>query len=180
MREFALAASGFHVELLPNLASTQAPEETGVTFEENSALKALYYSRLTNEIVLADDSGLEVDALNRAPGVYSARYAGPDASDEANNNLLLRNLEGISDREARFVSVVTLARAGQVLASARGVVEGFILPAPRGTEGFGYDPIFFYPPFNRSFGEITDEAKLSVSARGKALKTALSTIAKLI
>jgi XTP/dITP diphosphohydrolase len=133
-------------------------------------LKALYYSGFTSEIVMADDSGLTVDALNGAPGVLSARYAGPDATDKDNNNLLLRDLGTTVHREARFVCVVALARQGRVLTTQRGVVEGQILPEPQGKNGFGYDPLFFYPPFDRSFGELADQEKFSVSHRGNAIR----------
>src|SRR5581483_3281600 len=142
--EFALVAhqaglADVALEALPELKRIQPPEETGSTFEENAMLKALYYSGFTSEIVLADDSGLSVDALNGAPGVLSARYAGPDASDKDNNNLLLRKLGTTVHREAHFVCAIALARKGRVLTTQRGVVEGQILPEPRGKNGFGYD-----------------------------------------
>lgn len=159
-------------DILPGLKDIRPPEETGTTFEENSALKALYYSTFTSELVLADDSGLDVEALGGAPGVYSARYAGLNASDEENNQLLLNNLKSITNRKARFVAVVTLAKRNQLIASARGEVGGEILYQPEGSGGFGYDPVFFYPPFNQSFGEIDPEQKLSVSHRGRALAAA--------
>jgi XTP/dITP diphosphohydrolase len=153
------------------LENIRPPEETGRTFEENATLKAVYYSHFTPEIVLADDSGLEVDVLGGAPGVRSARYSGPNATDEDNNNLLLHNLGSTTARSARFVCVVALARAGEILRTARGTVEGEILRTPRGANGFGYDPLFFYPPLNRSFAELTPDEKLSISHRGKALRT---------
>lgn len=155
---------------LPDLEKIAAPQETGSTFEENASAKALYYSRFTAEPVLADDSGLVVDALNGAPGVHSARYAGPDATDEDNNNLLLRDLGTAAHREARFVCVLALAQQGRILAIERGIVEGVILSAPTGNGGFGYDPLFFYPPLNRSFAELTPEEKFRASHRGNALR----------
>lgn len=158
------------VQVLPDLKSIAPPEENGNTFEENASAKAIYYSQFTSEAVLADDSGLEVDWLQGAPGIYSARYAGADATDAANNELLIRNLRNAPDRTARFVCVVALAKQGRLLHSERASVEGVILPAPRGDGGFGYDPLFFYPPFNRTFAELTPEEKLSVSHRGKALR----------
>lgn len=158
------------LEPFPDRHRIQPPEENGRTFEENARLKAVYYSQFTPELVLADDSGLRVDALNGAPGVLSARYAGPEATDEDNNNLLLRDLGCAAHREARFMCVLTLARKGRVITTERGVVEGRILFAPRGHNGFGYDPLFFYPPFNRSFGELSAEEKFSVSHRGKAIR----------
>ncbi len=172
LREILLAASGtgFDIQPLPNLKNITPPEETCSTFEENAALKAVGYSRFTPEIVLADDSGLEVDALGGAPGVWSARYSGPDATDEDNNNALLRNLGNATVRSARFVCGAALARAGEILAIARGTVEGEILPAPRGANGFGYDPLFFYPPLRRGFAELTADEKQRVSHRGKALR----------
>jgi XTP/dITP diphosphohydrolase len=172
LREFALG--GLEIDALPNLKQIPAPEETGTTFEENASAKALYYSRLTPEIVLADDSGIEVDALHGAPGVYSARYAGPEATDEENNNLLLDNLGGANHREGRFVCVLVLAQRGEILLIVRGVVEGQILNAPRGTGGFGYDPLFFYPPLARSFAELTPKEKFAVSHRGNALRALLA------
>lgn len=175
LKEFALAGQRAGVakvnfEPLPGLAQIPAPEETGSTFEENATAKALYYSDFTSEIVLSDDSGICVDALNGAPGVQSARYAGPDATDEDNNNLLLRDLGTTAHREARFVCVLALARQRGVLMTTRGVVEGAILLAPRGQNGFGYDPLFFYAPLNRSFGELPSEDKFSVSHRGNAVR----------
>jgi XTP/dITP diphosphohydrolase len=172
LREILLAAgeTNFEIAPLPDLKSITPPEETGSTFEENASLKAIYYSRFTPEIVLADDSGLEVDALHGAPGVLSVRYSGPDVTDEENNDILLRNLGNTIARSARFVCVAALARAGKILTTARGTVEGEILRSPRGTNGFGYDPLFFYPPLDRSFAELTPDEKLIVSHRGKALR----------
>jgi XTP/dITP diphosphohydrolase len=175
LRDFAVAAEQaglckVRIEPLPDLKRIAAPEEIGSTFEENATAKALYYSRFTPEVVLADDSGLSVTALNGAPGVLSARYAGPDATDEANNNLLLRDLGTTAHREARFVCVLALAQGGRVITTQQGIVEGTILLAPRGTNGFGYDPLFFYEPLDRSFGEVSPEEKFSVSHRGNAIR----------
>jgi XTP/dITP diphosphohydrolase len=175
LRDFALASreagvAGLVIEPLPGLRDIAPPEENGSTFEENARLKAAYYSRFTSELVFADDSGIEVDALGGAPGVYSARYAGPEATDAANNELLLRNLEGVTDRAARFVCVIALARDGRVLETVRGSVEGEILRAPRGEGGFGYDPLFFYPPRRCAFAELSAEEKFAVSHRGNALR----------
>jgi XTP/dITP diphosphohydrolase len=175
LREFALAAAeaggnGIAIEPLPGLRKIAAPEEHGSTFEENAVAKALYYSEFTDEVVFADDSGLEVDALNGAPGVYSARYAGPNATDEENNALVLERLEAFANRHARFVCVIAVARARKLLACVRGSVEGEILPAPRGSNGFGYDPLFFFPPLNHSFAELAAEEKFAVSHRGHAIR----------
>ncbi len=181
LAEFSLAADliGFELIPFPDLDSIVPPEETGETFAANAALKAIHYSLLTDQWVLADDSGLIVDALNGNPGVHSARYAGPHASAAENNQLLLRNLGGNSNRQARFACVIALAQGGCVLKLATGFVEGEILPTPRGSHGFGYDPLFFYPPLNRSFGELSDAEKLSVSARGQALRKAFTAFSSL-
>ena len=171
LREFRLALEdSFHVEPLPDLAKISPCEETGLTFEENATQKALYYSKFCDDYLFVDDSGLEVDALGGAPGVYSARFAGPDASDEANNRRLLERMRGVSDRTARFVCVVALARSGKLIGTFRGHVEGDLTEAPRGSNGFGYDPLFFYPPFGCTFGEAPLEQKMTVSHRARALR----------
>jgi XTP/dITP diphosphohydrolase len=175
LAEFALAAdeagmSGIEILPLPELRSIDPPEETGATFEENAALKALYYSQFTAEPVFADDSGLEVDALGGEPGIYSARYAGADATDSSNIDLLLRNLRTSLNRHARFVCAIAVAQGGTLRTTATGMVEGEILDEPRGQNGFGYDPVFFYPPLQASFGQIPPATKFSVSHRGNALR----------
>jgi XTP/dITP diphosphohydrolase len=165
LREFRMASP--HIEPLLGIP---ACDETGATFEENAIQKALYYSRHVQDgILFADDSGLEVEALGNAPGIFSARYAGPGATNQQNNELLLRNLDGIEERKARFVCVVALAKRGKLIQTFRGEVEGEILTSLQGTEGFGYDPLFYFPPFGKSFGEIPDDEKFSVSHRGQAL-----------
>ena len=158
------------VETVPGLAAMPPCEETGATFEANAILKAEYYGRHAPGLLFADDSGLEVDALGGAPGVYSARFAGPDATDDANNRLLLERMHGVLDRRARFVCVIALADGGRLRQTFRGEVEGRILQEPRGPNGFGYDPLFYYPPFGCSFGEAAAERKLTVSHRGAALR----------
>jgi XTP/dITP diphosphohydrolase len=175
LREFHLAGSllGIDIEPLPGLKSIIAPEETGATFEENARLKAVYYSQFAPGPLFADDSGLEVDALNRAPGVLSARYAGEDATDHANNQLLIERLSAAGNRTARFVCVIALAEGGTVQRTFRGEVEGRILYEPQGPGGFGYDPLFFYPPFGCSFGDVDDAKKFGVSHRGNALRKML-------
>ncbi|MDQ2947395.1 MAG: RdgB/HAM1 family non-canonical purine NTP pyrophosphatase [Acidobacteriota bacterium] len=167
LREFSLALA---VEVLPGLDRIPAPCETGVTFEENAVLKALYYSKHCSGLLFAEDSGLEVNALDGAPGVYSARFAGEAASDEENNRLLLARMQGVANRSARFVSVIALARAGELVKTFTGVAEGLVLEAARGENGFGYDPVFYYPPFGCSFGEATLEQKMSVSHRSQAAR----------
>lgn len=169
LKEFALAPCA--IEPLPNLRDIAPPEETGVTFEENARLKAAYYSGFTPELVFADDSGLEVNSLGGAPGIYSARYAGPHATDAENNSLLLRNLANATGRSARFLCVIAVARQGHVLQTFRGAVDGEILPLPRGGGGFGYDPLFFYSPWGCSFAELPPERKFAVSHRGNALRS---------
>ncbi|HEU5020861.1 MAG TPA: RdgB/HAM1 family non-canonical purine NTP pyrophosphatase [Bryobacteraceae bacterium] len=179
LREFRLAGQLLHVDVEPlsGLKSIAAPEETGATFEENACLKAAYYSRFAPGLLFTDDSGLAVDALGGAPGVYSARYAGERATDEDNNRLVLERLGGNSNRTARFVCVIALAKDGEIVKTFRGEVEGQMLDAARGPGGFGYDPLFYYPPFGCSFGEVDDEKKFSVSHRGNAVRAMLEYLA---
>lgn len=149
--------------------------ETGHSFEENAAQKALCYAEHTQKLVFADDSGLEVDALGGAPGIHSARYASPQATDEQNRARLLENLRALrlETRErprARFVCAIALALPGWLLASFEGTVDGEILEAARGTGGFGYDPLFYFPPLGRTFAELRPEEKLLHSHRGSAFR----------
>lgn len=179
LRDFRLAAGdGIRIHPVEPLDCT----ESGETFEENARAKALCYEqhlrlRLVGgePLVFADDSGLMVDALGGAPGVYSARFAGPDAGDQANNELLLRKLVDVetSRRAARFVCVISLAQGGRVLASFTGTVEGRILESPAGANGFGYDPLFYFPPLGKSFAELEPEAKWRHSHRGNAFRAML-------
>ncbi len=156
-------------ELRPDIPS---PEETGTTFQENAALKALYFANATGHVCVADDSGLEVDALGGAPGVYSSRFAGEDGNDQANNLKLLKDLHDVPDdrRGAQFRAVICLAVPGQVMLMAEGLVRGLILREPQGEGGFGYDPLFFFPEFGCTFAEVPPERKAMVSHRGKALR----------
>jgi XTP/dITP diphosphohydrolase len=171
LREFQVALeNSFQVESLPGLASIPLYEETGTTFEENAIQKALYYSKHCDEYLFVDDSGLEVNALGGAPGVYSARFAGVNATDESNNQLLLDRMRSVSDRTARFVCVVALAESGRLLRTFRAEVEGQITTEPLGTNGFGYDPIFFYQPFGCTFGQAPLNRKMAVSHRSRALR----------
>ncbi len=182
LRDFAGAARRHGVELLPLPGFDSLPPaiEDGATFEENAAKKAVHYSRLApGQLVIADDSGLEVSALGGAPGVLSARYAatGPhsgNASDEANNARLLAELAGKSDRRARFVCVIAAARAGRLLRTFRGEAQGMVLPQARGTQGFGYDPLFYLPALGKTFAELAPEEKAGVSHRGHAFEKFLS------
>ena len=177
IREFRMAASAdIDIQPLPGLRDIPVCEETGSTFEENAIQKARHYGAYCNGYLFAEDSGLAVDALGGAPGVYSARFAGPDATDEDNNSLLLERLGSVKERTARYVCVIALARAGTVLRTFRGEVAGRIVDAPRGQRGFGYDPLFYYEPFNSTFGEISLEQKQTVSHRGRAIERMLTCI----
>jgi XTP/dITP diphosphohydrolase len=187
LRDFAGAASLHGVEIagIPDFSSLPAVVEDGLTFEANARKKAEEYSRyVLGEIVVADDSGLEIDALHGAPGVHSARYAAPDlhnkepheaeanTDDEANNARVLRELKGIpaAQRTGRFVCVLAAARDGKTLATFRGTAEGVILDTPRGTKGFGYDPLFYFPQIQKTFAELTAEEKSNYSHRGAAFR----------
>jgi XTP/dITP diphosphohydrolase len=167
-----LSPSGFTVLGLDALTDKTPVEETGSTFEANARLKAEGYSLRTPHLVLADDSGLEVDALGGAPGVLSARYGGPGLTDPERCTALLAALAETPDdrRTARFRCVLALAKAGTTLATHEGVVEGTILRAPRGGQGFGYDPIFFHAPSGCAFAELSVGEKERVSHRGNALR----------
>lgn len=144
-------------------------DESGTTFLENARLKADFYSRLTGLDTLGDDSGLEVMALENRPGVFSARYAGAGASDDERIAKLLAELMDSQDRRARFVTAVCLSRAGKPLKSFTGLVRGEILREKKGSHGFGYDPLFYYPPLGKTFAELSLEEKNRVSHRAQAL-----------
>jgi XTP/dITP diphosphohydrolase len=191
LRDFAGAAAphGIIITNIPNFSSLPPVVEDGVTFEENACKKAEAYSlAVPGELVLADDSGLEIDALGGAPGVHSARYAAPDlqnvephaaesnTDDEANNAKVLRELKGVPEqkRTARFVCVLAIAREGQTVQTFRGTVEGILLDAPRGQQGFGYDPLFFFPKIGKTFAELSAEEKAQYSHRGAAFREFLS------
>ena len=152
------------------------PEETGDSFRANAQIKAVAAAEAAQLPAFADDSGLVVDALDGAPGVYSARFAGPHATDEANNRLLLEHLVNIDDRRARFVCVIALLDGGEIRGTFEAAVEGEILRAPRGPGGFGYDPLFYYAPYGCTFGEATEEQKLAVSHRGQAFRQMLAAL----
>jgi XTP/dITP diphosphohydrolase len=175
IREFRLAASGpIEIEPLPGLKNIAPGAENGRTFEENAMEKAEYYGSHCNGYLFAEDSGLSVDALDGAPGVYSARFSGPNASDEENNRLLLERLKGIPNRSARYVCVIALASAGKVIQTFRGEVEGSITEEPRGDDGFGYDPLFRFEPFGATFAEMSAEQKQTISHRGHAMNLLLA------
>jgi len=185
----AAKAAGVTIEPIPRFSSLPPVIEDGATFEANARKKAEQYSRFVpGELVLADDSGLEVDALEGRPGVHSARYAAFDlrasglgqrpepairnSDDQANNERLLRELSGVSPakRTARFVCVIAAGRDGRTLATFRGTAEGMILDAPRGSNGFGYDPLFYFPQIGKTFAELSGEEKARYSHRGAAFR----------
>jgi XTP/dITP diphosphohydrolase len=175
LREFRMAASGgVDIQPLPELALIPPCDETGHTFEENAIGKTRYYGAYCDGYLFAEDSGLAVTALDGAPGVYSARFAGVNADDDSNNRLLLKRLEGVKDRTARYVCAIALTHKGELLRTFLGEVEGTILEGTRGHGGFGYDPLFYYRPFGGTFAEIPLEQKQTVSHRGRALRLMLS------
>ena len=173
-REFGeLLGKDFEVIDLNSFAEVAIPEETGRTFAENAILKAIAASRELPSLVVADDSGLEVNALNGAPGIYSARYAGEKTTDKANIDKLLtelarRNIPA-NQRTARFRCVIAIARDSKLLRTFEGVVEGRIVDLPRGSHGFGYDPVFQPNGFDQTFAELPAETKNKISHRAKAI-----------
>ena len=173
LREVKAVLAGLPVRLvgLADFPDMPEPVEDAPTFEGNARIKALYYADQTGVCALADDSGLEVDALDGAPGVHSARYAGVGAGNAANNAKLIEALQSTPQerRTARFRCVVVLARAKEVLAVGRGAIEGVIIDEPRGANGFGYDPHFFVPSLGRTTAELPPEHKNRISHRGRAL-----------
>lgn len=191
LREFreAAAARGVTVSALPGFADLPPCVEDGATFAENACKKAVHYSRNFPGWVFADDSGICVDALDGAPGVYSARFAGPQAGDKQNNERLLADIHRIEvgarhgvplqrpdrrfNRAAHYFCVIALANAGQVLTVVEGRADGVIIDEPRGAGGFGYDPYFLYSPLGKTFAEILPEEKFAVSHRGAAFRKLL-------
>ncbi len=173
LREIEPLLSGLVVELvtLERFPAIVAPDETGSTFEENARAKARYYAAKTGLLTVAEDSGLEIDALGGAPGVQAARYGGVDAPYPEKFRLIYDALgaKGVSASAARFVCAVAVADNDRIVFEARGTVEGSIAPAPKGEGGFGYDPIFFYPPFGCTLAQAGDR-KSSVSHRGQAFR----------
>jgi XTP/dITP diphosphohydrolase len=167
-----LAGQTLELESLSGFAALPEFPEDAPTFAENAAGKAVYYSKHSEDIMFADDSGLVVPALGGAPGVLSARYAGPGANSEQCNAKLLSELRGKTgeERSAYFVCVIALARRGRCLAVVSGKVDGEILERPVGTGGFGYDPLFYFPPLKKSFAELNAEEKNQYSHRGQAFR----------
>jgi XTP/dITP diphosphohydrolase len=174
------AGASIDLAFIPNFDSLPIFEEIWPTFAENAAGKALHYSRLAEGIVIADDSGLVVPALGGAPGVLSARYAGPGATDMHRIHKLLSELRGKqrADRQARFICVVAVAEAGNMRGLFSAAAEGIILEEPRGQGGFGYDPVFFFPTLEKTYAEISREEKNLYSHRGKAFHKALDFLLK--
>ena len=168
--EIAGILHGVPVELLTlrDVPSLAEPEESGATFADNARLKASYYAEHTGIPSVADDSGLEIDALDNAPGVHSARWLGSDYSVKFVEIRDLLARRGRDGSPARFVCAIAVATPSGIVFEARGTVHGELSPEPRGTNGFGYDPIFFYPPLNRTLAELESEEKSRVSHRGKA------------
>ena len=185
LRDFAGAAAAYGITIaaIPGLSSLPAVIEDGATFEANARKKAEAYSlAVPGELVVADDSGLEIDVLAGAPGVHSARYAAEvphqaeaNSEDEANNARVLRELSGVppEKRTARFVCVLVAARDGRTLGTFRGTAEGIILDAPRGSNGFGYDPLFYFPQIGKTFAQLSAEEKAHYSHRGAAFRAFL-------
>jgi len=186
LREFSEAASarGLSLKALPAVHDLPPCIENGLTFEDNARKKAIYYSREFAGLVFADDSGLCVDALGGAPGVFSARFAGSDATDDANNAKLISELHRLRGHAAgqrateelsgaHYACVIALAQHGRILTLIAGNAYGTIIEPPRGSGGFGYDPYFHYPPLGRTFAELAPQAKFAVSHRGEAFRKLL-------
>jgi len=174
VKEIQRVLDGADVEVitLDRWPDLPAPEETGRTFEDNARLKATYYARATGQVTVAEDSGIEIDALGGMPGVESARYAGEETSYPEKFARLYAALDrtGSRDSAARFVCAMAVASPDAILFEARGVIEGRGAQEPAGSGGFGYDPFFFYPPYGRTLGQVTPDEKLAVSHRGQAFR----------
>ena len=170
-REIERLLRDFPVEIknLDDFGPIPRIEEHGTTFDENAYAKASFTAKVLGVPALADDSGLEVEALGGAPGVRSARYAGPSATDAENNAKLLREMEGKINRAAAFVCVISIAVPSGVALTYEARCEGLVAETPAGNKGFGYDPLFYYPPLSRTFAQLSAEEKNRVSHRGKAL-----------
>lgn len=168
--ELILAGLPLAVEPLSRHARVPAPAETGRSFADNARDKVRYYSRAVPHLTVAEDSGLEIDALDGAPGVHSARFNGETYAEKFRAIYALLLARGATTSTARFVCAVAVAERGRVVFETTGVVNGRIAGVPRGHGGFGYDPIFFYPPFDRTLAEVSPEKKATVSHRGKAFR----------
>ena len=161
----------YTIESIKKYVTVRAPEETGTTFEENAKLKALYYSSKIPQLTVAEDSGLEIDGLDGAPGIHSARYPGVTYQEKFRRIYAQLHERGLTTSPARFICAVALAQNQRIVFESQGVIEGRIAEQPAGIEGFGYDPIFFYPPFSRTLAELTQKQKSLVSHRGQAFRT---------
>ncbi len=173
LEEFKVLMKDLPIEIksLADFDAIEEPAETGRTFAANARLKALYYAKKTGVPCIADDSGLEVQALDGAPGVRSARYAGEKAKDEENNELLLRNMKFQVRRNCRFRCALCVAQPdGRILNEVDGICEGMLLHEPLGTEGFGYDPLFWSTELHKGMGEASMQEKNRISHRGKAIR----------
>jgi len=157
---------------LSDVSRMVAPEETGMSFAENARQKAIYYATATGMVAMAEDSGFEVDALGGEPGIYSARYLREDAGYHERFDDIYRRVRecGTVDLSARFVCALAVAERDRIVFEAAATVEGELAPAPAGVNGFGYDPIFLYPPYGKTFGEVSDDEKTAVSHRGQAMR----------
>ena len=167
-----------HLELLENFSTLPTFPENAPTFAENAAGKALHYSQFTDDLIFADDSGLVVPALGGAPGVRSARYAGPNATDGQRNEKLLHEMTALTGkaRHAHFICAIAAARQNRAIAVITARVDGEILPAPRGSKGFGYDPVFFIREMDKTFAELSANEKNKISHRGKAFQRLLQVL----
>ena len=174
LREIVRILQGLPISLktLADFPRAAIPDETGATFAENARQKALHYAGVTGMFTMAEDSGFEVDALNGEPGIYSARYLREDASYRERFSHIYERVRasGSANRAARFVCALAVAHHGRVLFETTKTVEGLLAEQPVGPNGFGYDPIFFYPGYGRTFGEVSDEEKIAVSHRGQAIR----------
>ena len=183
LREIRSLLAGVPVELvtLRDLEPIEEPEETGLTFEDNARLKALYYSAHAGMTTVAEDSGLVIDGLDGEPGVRSARFLDADATYPERFAAIFGRLAGPPEknRAARFVCALAVADAGHIIYEARGTVEGEIAREVRGSAGFGYDPIFYYPPYRSTLAEVAEDAKLAVAHRGQAFRSLKSWLASL-
>jgi len=173
-REIKSFLQGLPLEILSldDLGHSEPFSEKGRTFDDNARGKSLFYSQSWEGLTLAEDSGLEIEALRGEPGVLSARYSDPQATDEKNNRKVLERMKDVPEerRKARFVSCLVLSRKGEVIKEIKESVEGRIAFEKKGTQGFGYDPLFYYPPLEKTFAELLPEEKNQVSHRGRALK----------
>jgi XTP/dITP diphosphohydrolase len=174
LREIRQILDGVPVELktLADFPGIDVAEETGASFAENARQKALHYAAITGVPTIAEDSGFEIDALNGEPGIYSARYLREDASYPERFSDIYGQMENVplDNRRARFICSLAVVRGGQIVFESTARVEGTLAPAPAGQNGFGYDPIFFYPPYHKTFGQVSDEEKTAVSHRGQAMR----------